>query len=272
MQPPYVGPRAEPAHLSPGPSQPQPVSSLGALKFVFEDAEWKYNVLIGMVLMLIPIVGPLALSGWLMEVHQRLVRRHPRPVPKLEFSDFVFLLQRGVTPFLVSLVTTVPLIFVMYAMMFGVGFGAFAVQAATNEALFAVGVGLIGFVLLVVFWCVFAILMNAAMTRAELLEDFGRTLSFGELMAYARSTAGKVMVKTFTFGFLSFGIVLLGMLACYIGMYPAIVVLQIASMHLRWQIYENYVANGGTPLELKPPQWLPSEAERAQAQYQLPRS
>ena len=265
MQSPYVPARAEPAHLSPGPAEPRPVSSLGAIKFVFEDQDWKYNVLIGMVLVLIPIIGPLALSGWLMEVHQRLVRRHPHPVPKLEFGDFVFLLQRGVTPFLVSLVTMLPLILIVYGMMVGIGFGAFFVYGATDEPLLAAGAGLVGTLFLMVFWCLFAIVMNAAMTRAELLEDFGRTLRFGELMAYARRTAGMVVVKTFSFGFLSFGVVLLGLLACYIGIYPAIVVLQIASMHLRWQVYEDYVAKGGAPLELKPPQWLPSEAERARA-------
>lgn len=270
MQPPYAPAQpgtapavAQPAHLSPGPAVAGPVSAIDAVRFVFNDPDWKHNLLFAIVLMVIPIVGPIALSGWLCEVHQRLVRRHPQPMPKIDFADFGHLLGRGVTPFVVNLVTLVPIILIFYALGFGVAFGAIAAGAATNEPLLSIAVGVVGAIVLVFFWCLFAIVLNASMTRAELTEEFGRALSFGEMMGYARDTAGKVIIKTFTFGFVSFGIVLLGILACYIGLYPAIAILQIAGMHLRWQLYEDYLARGGNPIELKPPQWLPSEAQRA---------
>jgi hypothetical protein len=48
-------------------------------------------------------------------------------------------------------------------------------------------------------------------------------------------------------------------------MYPAAVVLQIASMHLRHMIYDDYLARGGEPIPVKPLTPLPSEARLQQA-------
>ena len=64
--------------------------------------------------------------------------------------------------------------------------------------------------------------------------------------------------------FVAIGIVLLGVLACYVGLYPAIAVLQIAAMHLRNQIYLDHLARGGEPIVLKEPQVLQSEARLQQ--------
>ena len=248
--------------MTPGPSQPRPISPLEAVRFVFESPDWKHNMLMGAVLMLIPLVGPICFAGWMCEAHQRLVRRHPQPMPKFDFSDFTHYLTRGLMPFLAGFVLTFPLIIVVYALMAGVTFGAIAADAATGEPLITVAVAAGGGLISILIWICMAAVMNAATTRAELTEDFGRALSFGPMLDYTRSTFTRYVLKTIVFGFLAFGIILLGMLACYIGLYPAAFVIQVASMHMRWQLYDDHVGRGGEPIELKPPQWLPSELQR----------
>jgi hypothetical protein len=52
------------------------------------------------------------------------------------------------------------------------------------------------------------------------------------------------------------------MLMCYIGLYPAIAVLQIAAFHQRRQIYAWYLTQGGEPIQMKDPQPLQSETPR----------
>jgi hypothetical protein len=259
--PPGGLPAAAPAAPAAAPPPAPPLSALEAVRFAFRAPDWMHNVLMGLLFMLIPVAGPIVFAGFLCEVHQRLVRRHPQAVPRLDFSDFGHYLSRGVAPFIVSLVVVMPVLLVSYALIGGAVFAGYMI-AQTTEPVFGVLVGAGGGLVAVLLWILTSIFMNGAQTRAELTEDFGQSLSLSELMAYARSTWKAVLVKTITFGFVALGIVLLGLLACYFGLYPAIVILQIAAMHLRWQIYENHVARNGVPIAVKAPVWLPSEARR----------
>jgi hypothetical protein len=258
---------AQAEYVTPGPADAGGVSALGAVSAVWNDPNFKTNVLLGLVLMLIPVVGPIALSGWMCEAHQRLLRRHPNPMPKIDFGDFVDYIKRGLAVFLSSLVVTLPIFLVAYALAFGAGFGAFAVTAATHEPLAGVAVGLVAGVILIAVSLLLSTVVNAVHTRAELTEDFGKALSFGKVMSYAKATAGTVIVKNLAFMFIAVGIALVGLLLCYFGIYPAAVLIQIAAMHLRYQIYADYLAKGGEPIEVKAPQQLASEAS---AQPQAP--
>jgi Protein of unknown function (DUF4013) len=265
---PYAPPMAPlappPGPLMPGQSQPRPISPIAAVRFAFDGPDWKNNMLLGAVLMLIPLAGPITFAGWMCETHQRLVRRHPQPFPKFDFADFAHYLTRGVMPFLVNLVVTLPMILAGYVIGFALAFGAFGAAAATEEPLVMVAVlGIGGLVTAVLVLCL-TVVLNAAMTRAELTEDFGRSLSSGPLFAYIRSTFWRCLIKQLVFGFISYIVVLIGLLLCVVGLYPAVFVIQVASMHLRWQLYDDHVGRGGEPIELKPPQWLPSELARMQ--------
>ena len=110
--PPYVPAQA----LAPGASDEEGVSVLRAIKAVFQSPNWKTNILLGLVLLLIPIVGPIALGGWMCESHQRWVRRHPDPFPKIDFGDFGDYIKRGLAPFLTGLIIGIP---IMQLILFG---------------------------------------------------------------------------------------------------------------------------------------------------------
>ncbi len=237
---------------------------IGAVKQVFADPDWKHNVLFALIFMMIPVVGPIALSGWMCEVQQRKARQHPKPVAYIEFADFGEYIKRGLAVFLVSLATTFPLILVLYAAMGAVAAVVMLSLSATNEPILAAVLGgVAGIVAVVVLLCA-GVVITAAHTRAELTESFGETFRMRELLAYIKATFWKVLVKNFLFSFVAFGLVLVGMLACYVGLYPAIAVIQIASMHLRFQVYDDYLAKGGEPIALKDPVPLPSEQRAAQ--------
>jgi Protein of unknown function (DUF4013) len=264
MQPnPYgpAGAAAAPAqYLTPGPAASEGVSVIRGVKWVFESPDWKNNLLLGIVFMIIPIVGPLALSGWMCEVHQRLVRRHPNPVPKIDFGDFGSYITRGIAVFLVGLILGLPIAFIFYFLGAAVAFGSIAAGAALDEPLVSVGVAAVAGLVVALFLFMFTVVINAAQTRAELTEDLGSALSLGKVLGYAKATFGIVLIKNISFMFVGFGIVLCGLLLCYFGIYPAIVVLQIAALHLRYQIYMSYLSKGGEPIALKAPQQIASEA------------
>lgn len=240
---------------------------LGAVRAVFADPEWKHNVLFALIFMVIPVVGPIALSGWMCEVMQRKARRQPNAIVYIEFSDFGEYIKRGLSVFLVQLVVTLPVLFITYGAMAATGFAVFAVMAATEEPAAGIGVGVgVGLTSLVLLMALGAV-VNATQTRAELTENFSEALRLGEVMGYVKLTFWTVMWKNFAFMWVALGIILIGIIACYIGLYPAIAVIQLAAMHLRFQVYEAYLARGGPPIPVKPATLLPSEQRAQQLAY-----
>jgi hypothetical protein len=215
--------------------------------------------------MLIPIVGPIVLMGWHCEIIQRLVRRHPHPIPKLDFGDFGHYLGRGVVPFLVSFLVSLPMIIALYILIFAVAFGI-AVLAQQNVQDFTlIGLGLIGglaaLFLIIIPAC---ILINSFVTFAELTEDFGQSLGFSRVWAYAKRNWKVIFTAQLVFIPISFGMMVAGMAMCYFGIFPAAVMINIAYVNLHWQIYEYDLSRGGPPLPVKYHPILPSE-QRAQA-------
>lgn len=233
------------------------MSVLGSFGFAKSQLS---DSLLALVFMIIPIAGPIALGGWFAEMMQRMVRRHPRPLPKISFDDFGHYLARGVPTFVVSFAFAFVFYFVaMFAMFIG-GFSGGVMAAVTHEpALSMVGFAFGGLLLMVVLAFAGPVL-EAAVLRAELSEDIGEALSPAKVWPMARKIFWRVLVKNIVFSFVAVGCALLGLLVCFVGVYIAAIVIRIAGAHLRGQVYLEYVANGGEPVPLKPVQVLPSEA------------
>jgi hypothetical protein len=205
--------------------------------------------------------------GWHAEIMQRLVRRHATPIPTLEFTDFSHYLSRGVQPFVSQMLASLPISFLLvFGMMIGGVGGGVAARAVGPEAILVVWaiMAVVMFVTMPFMW----VILNAVVTRADLVEEVGATLKMGELGKYMRATWLTVMGTFFVFAMLSFGLVLVGMLAACVGAYVVSQILQLAQLHLRWQIYERFLARGGAPIQPKPPVMLPSEQARAHAYAQ----
>ncbi len=257
--PPYTS--APPGYPLPQASAPAKPSVLGAVRFAFSGRHWTNNLLIGCVLSLIPIAGPLVLGGFLAEVHQRLLQRRPEPAPRLDLQDFQPLLMRGVVPFVASIAGG--FCFAVLVMLLGAAIAiSIVLDQETGQSGLAIMVGVaialfgsaVGAVLLTV--------TNALRTRAELTQDFGQTFDLKELWEYSRATWRPVLLKTLIFIPVAIALFLGGVLLCYFGVYPAMVALQIAALHLRFQIYEAARADGLPAISLKLSEPLPSEATR----------
>lgn len=269
--PPYWPPAEAPAAdigMSPSASAAAPVSVIAAVRRVFDDPEWKHNLMFALIFMVIPIVGPIALSGWMCEAQQRRARNHPHPVPYIDFGDFGEYIKRGLSVFLVQLVVTIPVLILVYAFMGGAALATVGVVAATEEPIAGIAVGILTGLLALFVMLAIGAVVNAAQTRAELTENFSEALSMGKLFGYAKATFWRVVIKNFVFMWVALGIIVVGLMLCYFGVYPAAAVLQISAMHLRFAIYDDYLANGGEPIPLKPQTLLPSEVRQQQMQQQ----
>lgn len=225
-----------------------------AFRYFFEDPNWGMNLLLGSVLMLIPIVGPIVLMGWQLRTMQHLVKGQSQPIPRFDFSDFGFYLGKGIIPFVVSLLVMLPIMFLIFLLIFGsiFGIGAMASQGLPGEFV-AVMVLISIVVILVGGFFPLALFGVAALTRAYLTEDFSEAFQIGKWTQYALANWKRVLIAFLIFTPLSFILFFIGMLALYVGMYPAAVIMNFAWVFITWQIYELYLQEGGEPIPLKDP-------------------
>ena len=258
---------AAPSAPTPQAKPPVPeLQYLAGFKFLFNDANWGNNLLIGSVFNIIPVVGPIIVLGWFCEIMQRLTKGAPQPIPKLDFSDFVYYLQRGLIPFVVMLIIILPMTIIIgvVVVILVVLTGALASQSHSPETLVPVLVLWVLFLFALIF-IPMAVLSNAVLTRAYLTEDFGAALQLGKIIAYAKATWKNVLKAYFVYLPLTFGITLVGMMALYFGMFPAMLICNLAWVYLAWQIYEINLAEGGEAIPVKAnPAPIPSEVAAAQ--------
>ncbi len=263
MQP-HFSPQAVPGApvLPAAEPEPRTISVIAAVRFAFEgEAAWT-NLLWASLLYVstqfIPLVGVIVLQGWLAEVHRRLVRRHPNSSVKFDFDDVSQYLSRGVPAFVVSFLAMLPPVVVSVSFLIA---GVFVnVAGATGSAEPWVIATLVLMVLSIPLWLVLLVVVNAAMTRAELSGELGQALEPAAIWAYSRATFRVVLGKTLLLVALAVGLMLVGFLACFVGAFVAVSAIMIAHMHLRWQIYNDYLLKGGSPIGLAPHEPLKSES------------
>lgn len=247
----------------PQAGQDEPIEVMRAAKFLFSDTEnWKMNLLFAVLLQFIPVVGPLTAAGWQAEISKRLVQRRPQPIPKFDFGDFVAYLQNGLIPFGVTFVLTFPAIIVWY---FGTFIGLIASSAIAAAVgipelalLFTIVVSLFSWAFLILFLTIF---VGAASLRAELSGSFGQAFAFGAIFKYCKATWKRSLGHGFVLGALATVAIIAGILACFVGVYVVAGVIPFAALHLRYQIYSKYLAEGGEPIPLGPNLALTSEGQ-----------
>lgn len=228
------------------------MNTVAAVKFFFKDKNWLQNSLIGTIFLIIPILGPIAMAGWHCEIAQRIHRKHPDPIPKLAFEALMTYFQRGIPAFVAQLVASLP-IAMIFGVLIGVSIPMIFIFAEFSEPLAAM-VGILVGVLSVVVSVLSIVVVNAFQTRAELSEDIGVALEFKPAFQYMRATLGTTLGAYFVFLLICTPLVFLGMLACFVGIYPVAVGINTGAVHLRMQIYEKYLADGGEPFKVRDPE------------------
>lgn len=250
-------------------------------RYVFNNPNWLTNLALGGVCSLIPWIGQIVLIGYSFEIIDVLLRRRQRehvgasrkPVDPLgdevmdalpvdedhevgSYPDFTFnrfseYLTRGIWPFLVRMIVNLVIGMIAgFLLIAGMMLAGFAAATSNSPKLFIVVYAL--------FWLVYAFLMMVASIfvtplylRAGLSGDFAGAFSM-EFYRDFLKRVGKEVVLAEVFmaatGMLA-GIV--GLLLCYIGIFPAIVLIMYAHHHLEYQIYELYLERGGMAVQRK---------------------
>lgn len=161
-----------------------------AFSFPFDDEQWVTSILLGGLIFLIPVVGQIALIGYMLETARNVAMGSPRPLPK--WDSFGEKLRLGFGAFVISLAYALPSILIaILVACASVGLGA------------AGGEDSAGAVVLVTF-CAMPIIFILALVSAPLIlvgwvrylqtGSIGAGLQFAEVIATVRQDLGGWLV------------------------------------------------------------------------------
>ena len=233
-----------------------------AVQYVFESPNWMMNLLWGSLCLLsaqvIPVVGQLLWMGYQFEIVEDLLCSPPkRGYVDFDINRFKEYLLRGLWIFLVTLVAALVMVPIMMVLMLGGMLVIGALGAATDgdEGAMTVGVVVL-FALMIVVMFVFAILMTLVLTpliiRAGLTQDFKASFDFAWIKDFVRQMWIEMILATIFMIAVAILAEIVGLLLCFIGIFPAVSAVMLMQAHLYLQLYQLYLARGGQKIPLKP--------------------
>jgi hypothetical protein len=237
-----------------------------------EDPEWIRKIINASIILLsgmcIPVVGQIALSGWQSLILRRAVSGQDAPMPRLdlEFDYLGKLLNTGFKGFLAQLVWSIPVMVIVFGMMFCMGFigvaglGAAASAGASSGSdagtalggfggLCFFGVSMVVYVVLVM---AVSLPLQIARLRAELTDDVGSAMKFGEVIAMTRLLMKELIVGTLVLQAVGMLAGIFGIITLYIGLFPAVAVMMVLQTYYYAELYKAYLQKGGQPLPIGP--------------------
>lgn len=200
-----------------------------AFSFPFQDEGWVKKVVLTAVISLIPIIGQIALIGWLVELTRRVIRGDAEPLP--DWADFGGILVLGLKMFAIGFVYAIPLMFMTIPMAI---FDAL-VDSDSAVALYTI-VTLCFSCFALIYGLALAFFIPAAVGELAATDNLGAAINPTNIIAHVRAAPSAYLLAflgTIVAGFLSgFGIIL-----CFVGVILTAVYASAVQGHLYGQAY-----------------------------------
>jgi hypothetical protein len=221
----------------------------------FKSPKWMMNMLLAGVCVFIPLIGTVVIKGWLITGFWGRDDERPETFPDFDFSNFGKYLERGIWPFLVTLVSSLAL---------GIVFGFFLVPMAMLSSLATAGshghengcigvfIAMIMFVFYLAAVVVIMFILTPLILRASITQDFGQSFNFTFVKSFVTLMWKEILLSSLFQVVVSMALLCLGALALCVGMYFALVPAYFCWMHLQKQLYRLYLSRGGEPVPFSP--------------------
>ena len=251
---PYASPTTD-SYLSDGKT----IDAMRAFKVPFNSENWFVDILLATVCLFIPIVGPIVLLGYEIELIQGWLKRPGQPHEKLDFGRFMDYLKSGVWPFVAALIgqlIAVPLTMVFMIPFFCLFFGSSAFLGDSDTEAIGVLCMIFSFVLLFVGVILVNVLtmcfLTPMMVGAGLAGEVGPAVDFGYIKDFLAKTWKEMMKAYLLYMVVGMFLSMLGYCALFVGLYFVMAWMSISWAHLQFQAYSLYLARGGKPIQPKP--------------------
>lgn len=249
---PYASPKP-PAAEAP-PSSDVSVGYMEAIRFPFQGPHAWMNILLISVGNMVPVIGPIVMSGFVYDTFEALFRQKRTYAPPFEFDRLSEYLMRGVWLFLVNMIVSFVFIMPSVVVLMIAQFAGMAMLEGGGDA---APIGALLFGAGHLFHFAMMALMSFAMIpiliRVGLSQDFGK----GFDLAWFRDFLGKMwlemLVVTLVLTFLGVAYIAVGFALFCVGIFFVMGVLLPTSMYLQYQLYLVYLGRGGKPIEMKEP-------------------
>lgn len=225
----------------------------------FRSPKWMMNLLLGGVCVLIPIVGPMVVLGWLITGFWARQDQNFETFPDFDFSHFGKYLERGLWPFLVAFVSGMAVSIVMVPLAWLLMIPMMLAGGLTSGSHEANAVGCFGLLALILMMLVWAVMIVALMLvlvplkiRASLVQDFAKSFDFGFVKRFLALTWKEMVLSSLFVMATGLLFLCLGMVVFCIGVYFATVLTYFSWTHLHKQLYALYLSRGGEPVPMSP--------------------
>jgi Protein of unknown function (DUF4013) len=220
----------------------------------FKSPKWMMNMLLAGLCLLIPLVGPIVVMGWLITGFWGRDDKKPETFPAFNFEEFGKYLERGLWPFLVVLVSSFLLVPIMFILMIPIMFlgGLLAGHQGTGSDFSGAIFGILMALFYLLMMMLMALLLAPLKLRASLTQDFVKSFDFPFIMRFIALTWKEIIVAWLFLMVASIGLTIVGVLVFCVGIYFAMVVIYFAWTHLYSQLYLLYLSRGGEPVPRSP--------------------
>jgi len=208
-----------------------------AFTFAFEDKDWLKKIGIAGLVMLIPFIGQLTVSGWALEVTRRVINRDPETLP--DWSAFGDYLVKGLKIFVIGLVYALPIMLLSMCVNLPLSF----FQDSSNETTVSMLVAASFFIncIVALFGFALAFVLPAALAKFAVTDELGAAFRFGEVFGLLRAAPGAYLLALL--GAIVASIVAsLGLILCFIGVIFTLAWAYVIQSHLWGQAYSEATA------------------------------
>ena len=221
----------------------------------FKSPNWMMNTLLAGLCGVIPFVGQIVVKGWMITGFWAREDERCETFPDFDFSNFGKYLERGLWPYLVTLVSSLVLgmalgfciapVAILSSVVLPSGHDAGSGCAA---AIMAIMTGILYLVLILGAF----LLLTPLTLRASITQDFGQAFNFGFVKRFIALTWKEIILSSLFLMVASMLLACVGALVLCVGMILATPPIYFCWVHLHKQLYALYLSRGGEPIPLSP--------------------
>jgi hypothetical protein len=221
----------------------------------FKSPKWMMNMLLAGVCIFIPFIGQIVVKGWLITGFWGRDEERPETFPDFDFGHFAKYLERGLWPFLVTLVSSLVLgmVFAVFMVPFGLMTSLLSGGSHGHEnGCLGAFIAMFMFVFYIVMIVAIVFLLTPLVLRASITQDFGQSFNFPFVKRFVSLVWKEILLSSLFQIVASMALLCVGALAVCVGIYFALVPAYFCWMHLQKQLYRLYLSRGGEPVPPSP--------------------
>lgn len=221
----------------------------------FKSPKWMMNTLLAGICVFIPFIGPIVIKGWLITGFWGRDDERPETFPDFDFNKFGKYLERGLWPFLVTLVSSLVILMAACAIIVPMTMIFTLLGSHDNSSAAGCAVAILAIILIVVY-VVLVVGMMVVLTpltiRASITQEFGQSFNFSFIKRFIALNWKEIIIASLFLVVVSLAFTVLGMIVLCVGTYFALVPVYFCWVHLHKQLYRLYLSRGGEPVPPSP--------------------